>query len=201
MKQYCESFPKNFLWGGATAANQLEGGFREGGKGLSTADMTPFREEAVKEHRPVMDASYEEIKKYRTDGFCGNFPKHRGNDFYHHWKEDIALFAEMGFRCYRMSIAWTRIFPTGFEAEPNEEGLLFYDDVFDECRKYHMQPIVTVSHYEMPIEITLNLNGWESRKTIDLYLKYCETIFKRYKNKVKMWIPFNEMNQMTTVPM
>lgn len=97
MKQYCESFPKNFLWGGATAANQLEGGFREGGKGLSTADMTPFREEAVKEHRPVMDASYEEIKKYRTDGFCGNFPKHRGNDFYHHCKRTSHYSQRWGF--------------------------------------------------------------------------------------------------------
>lgn len=200
MKQYQDSFPKNFLWGGATAANQLEGGFQEGGKGLSTADMTPFRKDAAAKHTPVMDASYDEIKTYKANGFRGNFPKHRGCDFYHHWKEDIALFSEMGFRCYRMSIAWTRIFPTGFEAEPNEEGLLFYDNVFDECRKYHIQPIVTISHYEMPIEITLKLNGWESRKTIDLYLKYCETIFKRYKNKVKMWIPFNEMNQMTTVP-
>ena len=200
MKAYQDNFPSDFLWGGATAANQLEGGFRQGGKGLSTADMTPFREEAVEKHIPVMDATYEEIMNFKTNGFQGNFPKHRGNDFYHRWKEDIALFSELGFRCYRMSIAWTRIYPTGFEKEPNEEGLQFYDQVFDECLKHDIMPIVTLSHYEMPIEITLKLNGWESRETIDLYLKYCEVVFNRYKNKVKRWIPFNEMNQMTTVP-
>ena len=118
MKAYQDNFPSDFLWGGATAANQLEGGFRQGGKGLSTADMTPFREEAVEKHIPVMDATYEEIMNFKTNGFQGNFPKHRGNDFYHRWKEDIALFSELGFRCYRMSIAWTRIYPTGVEEEP-----------------------------------------------------------------------------------
>lgn len=198
--KYLNTFPKGFLWGGATAANQLEGGFQEGGKGLSTADMTPFRDEAVKKHIPIMDAKYDEIIKFKEHGFKGNFPKHRGNDFYHHYKEDIALFAEMGFTCYRMSIAWTRIYPTGFEEKPNEEGLQFYDNIFNECEKYGIEPIVTISHYEMPIEIVLQQNGWESRETVDLYLKYCETLFKRYKNKVKLWIPFNEMNQMTTVP-
>lgn len=200
MKTYRDKFPADFLWGGATAANQLEGGYDQGGKGLSTADLVPFRKEAASQHIPIMDVSYDEIQTILKDGFKGNFPKHRGNQFYYKFKEDIALFAEMGFKCYRMSIAWTRIFPTGFEEHPNENGLKFYDEVIDECLKYGIQPIVTISHYEIPIALVLKYNGWESRELIDIYLKYCKVLFERYKKKVKYWIPFNEMNQMTTVP-
>ena len=198
MKPYRNTFPEEFLWGGATAANQCEGAWNEGGKGPSTADMTPFREEEVAKNIADMDASYGEVLKYNDPSVPGNFPKRRGIDFYHHYKEDIALFAEMGFKVYRMSIAWSRIYPTGYEAEPNEEGLKFYDNVFNELLKYHIQPLVTLSHYEMPIGITLKENGWESRNTIDLFMKFADTVFHRYRNQVKYWIPFNEINMVLT---
>ena len=200
MKAYQDNFPSDFLWGGATAANQLEGGFRQGGKGLSTADMTPFREEAVEKHIPVMDATYEEIMNFKTNGFQGNFPKHRGNDFYHRWKEDIALFSELGFRCYRMSIAWTRIYPKGIEDKPNEEGLAFYDRVFDELKKQGIEPLVTISHYEMPLYLVQAYGGWKHRCVIDHYVKYAKTILDRFHEKVNYWITFNEMNFISTIP-
>ena len=117
-----------------------------------------------------------------------------GNDFYHHYKEDIRLFGEMGFKCYRMSIAWTRIFPRGDEAEPNEAGLAFYDSVFDECAKYGIQPMVSLSHYEMPLTLGVEYGGWANRKLIDFYVKFATTCFKRYKDKVKYWLTFNEIN-------
>ena len=127
-------FPKDFLWGGATAANQIEGAYLENGKGLSTAD--------------VMTLGSHEKKRRITNSIEENeyYPSHNAIDFYHHYKEDIALFAEMGFKVYRMSINWTRIFPLGYEEEPNEEGLKFYDDVFDECLKHGIKPLVNLSH-------------------------------------------------------
>lgn len=122
------------------------------------------------------------------------FPKRWGIDFYHRYKGDITLFAEMGFKTFRLSIAWPRIFPTGLEEEPNEKGLEFYDKVFDECAKHGIEPLVTMSHYEMPLELTKKYNGWMSRELIPLFEKYAITLFNRYKNKVKYWITFNEMN-------
>lgn len=175
-------FPQDFLWGGATAANQLEGGWQEGGKGLSTADVcTGGSKTASKLILPSLDADV-------------SYPSHTAVDFYHHYKEDIALFAEMGFKAYRMSISWTRIYPTGYEDAPNEAGLAFYDAVFDECRRYGIEPVVTISHYEMPFEITRRINGWASRECIDLYIKYCKTLFERYAGKVRYWLTFNEIN-------
>ena len=126
------------------------------------------------------------------------YPSHEAIDFYHHFKEDLALFAEMGFKTFRLSIAWTRIFPTGMETEPNEEGLRFYDEVFDECRKYGMEPLVTISHYEMPYALVERYNGWEDRACIPLFLRYCEVIFKRYQGKVRYWLTFNEINSAMT---
>lgn len=177
-------FPKDFLWGGATAANQLEGGYKEGGKGISVAD--------------VMVAGDFSTPRIITDGVKEGYyyPNHKAIDFYHHYKEDIALFKEMGFKIYRMSIAWTRIFPNGDEKSPNEEGLKFYDNVFDELLKYNIEPLVTISHDELPFNLVKKCNGWASKEMIDYYLNYCEAIFKRYKDKVKYWLPFNEVNDL-----
>lgn len=122
------------------------------------------------------------------------YPNHEGIDFYHHYKEDIALFAKMGFKCFRTSIAWTRIYPDGDDEIPNEKGLAFYDAVFDECLKYGIEPVVTISHYETPYALVKNYGSWRSREMIGFYLKFCETIFHRYKNKVKYWMTFNEIN-------
>ena len=176
------SFPKGFLWGGATAANQFEGGFGEDGKGISTADMLT---NGTKTSSRLITRTTEEGLFY---------PNRKASDFYHHYKEDIALMGEMGFKSYRMSLAWTRIYPNGIEEEPNEEGLKFYDDVFDELKKHGIEPIVTISHYEMPFYLVEKYNGWASREVIGLYVKYCRTIFERYQSKVKYWLTFNEIN-------
>lgn len=179
---------KDFLWGGAVAANQIEGAWDQDGKGMSSADC--------------MTAGGITRQREYTDGVLKNtyYPNHRAIDFYHHYKEDIALFAEMGFKCFRTSIAWTRIFPNGDEAEPNEAGLKFYDDVFDELLKYGIEPVVTISHYETPYHIIKEYGSWKNRKTIDLYLRFCNVIFNRYKGKVKYWMTFNEINTMMYTP-
>jgi 6-phospho-beta-glucosidase len=196
------TFPEGFLWGGATAANQVEGGTHEGGKGLSVADCYSFDASLPKErwseqwkqmtHAQVAEAQNPASKLY--------FPKRVGNEFYSHYKEDIALFAEMGFKCYRMSIAWTRIFPRGDELTPNEAGLAFYDNVFDELRKYGIEPIVTISHYEMPLCLAVEYGGWANRKLIDFYVRYADCLFERYKGKVKYWMTFNEINSIMRHP-
>lgn len=182
------SFPKNFLWGGAVAANQCEGAFNVDGKGLSTAD--------------VMTASKHGVSRSVTQGIEDGvyYPSHEAIDFYHHYKEDIKLFAEMGFKCFRTSINWTRIYPTGEESQPNEKGLQFYDDVFAECQKYGIEPVVTLSHYDTPYYLAEKYNGWADRRVVDLFVKYSETVFTRYKNKVKYWLTFNEINCMGILP-
>lgn len=175
-------FPEGFLWGGAVAANQYEGAWNEDGKGAAGADL-------------CTGGAYNRSKRItRTVEPDTFYPSHEAIDFYHHYKEDIALFAEMGFKVFRFSIAWTRIYPTGMEEEPNEAGLQFYDNVIDECRKYGIEPLITISHYEMPYALTEKYNGWVSRECIDLYVKYACTLFKRYKGKVKYWLTFNEIN-------
>ncbi|GCF93755.1 beta-glucosidase [Enterococcus florum] len=175
-------FPSNFMWGGATAANQFEGGWNEGGKGVSTADMclAGSRTTPKKLTKTILEGEY--------------YPSHNGIDFYHRYKEDIKLFAEMGFKIFRMSIAWTRIFPNGDDVHPNEEGLQFYDEVFDELLKYGIEPLVTISHYEYPYHLSETINCWESRKMIDHYTRFAETVMNRYKNKVKYWLTLNEIN-------
>ena len=175
-------FPKDFLWGGATAANQVEGAYNVGGKGLSIDDVFTNGTHST----PRIITSDTEDNYY--------YPNRVGSDFYHRYKEDIALMAEMGFKVYRMSIAWTRIYPTGEEDIPNEEGLKFYDNVFDECLKYGIEPMVTLSHYESPLYLTNKYNGWADRKVIELFKKYAKTVFTRYKDKVKYWLTFNEIN-------
>ena len=188
-------FKKGFLWGGATAANQIEGAYNEGGRGLANTDFLKFVEPNQRRADGATFAqTYESLKAAMENEDNYQFPKRRGNYFYSHYKEDIALMAEMGFNVYRMSISWSRIFPTGFEDEPNEEGLKFYDCVFDECHKYGIEPMVTMLHYDYPLEICEKLNGFESEETIDLFEKYVRTIVSRYHKKVKYWLTFNEIN-------
>lgn len=182
-----KEFPKGFLWGGAVAANQCEGAYLDDGKGVGICDVLSVGEGRFKDINLEIDQSKE-------------YPSHEAIDFYHHYKEDVKLFAEMGFKCFRTSIAWSRIFPTGEEEKPNEEGLKFYDDLFEECLKYGIEPVVTISHYETPLELTKKYNGWASRKLIPLFDKYCSVIFNRYKDKVKYWMTFNEINNTIRIP-
>ena len=178
------SFPKNFLWGGATAANQFEGGWKEDGKGDSVCDH--------------ITAGTVSTPRYFTNEIKNdnNYPSHEAIDFYHRYKEDIALFAEMGFRVFRLSLNWTRIFPKGDEVKPNQKGLDFYRAVFEECKKYGIEPLVTISHYEIPYYLMDKYGGWLSRDCIDFYLNFCETVFKEYKDLVTYWLTFNEINCM-----
>lgn len=181
-------FRKDFLWGGATAANQCEGAWDVDGKGPSMADIRPgrIRQKYIFENPDIFYT-----KKFDY------YPTHIGVDFYHHYKEDIALMAEMGFKCFRLSIAWTRLFPTGDEDTPLETGLQFYDDVFDECLKYQIQPLVTLSHFDTPLELTKKYNGWINKHLIDCFEKFCNVVFHRYQHKVKYWLTFNEVNAVT----
>lgn len=176
-------FPKNFLWGGAAAANQCEGAYDEGGKGLSVQDVLPHGVKGPRTEKPTRDNL-----------------KLVGNDFYHRYREDIRLMAEMGFKVFRTSVAWSRIFPRGDESEPNEEGLRFYDRVFDECLKYGIQPLVTISHYETPLWLAEHYNGWTNPELIGFYKRYAETLFRRYHKKVRYWLTFNEINSILEFP-
>lgn len=194
-------FPEGFLWGGATAANQYEGGWKEGGKGVSVSDCARHHLDIdvqdYKAHNSITTKDIEEALRSNDDSL---YPKRHGSDGYHHYLEDIKLFAEMGFKVYRMSIAWSRIFPNGDDKEPNEEGLAFYDKVFDTCLKYGIEPLVTMSHYEPPLNIVLNYDGWASREVVDMFVRYVEVICERYKNKVKYWLTFNEVDSMIRHP-
>ncbi|HIS61253.1 MAG TPA: 6-phospho-beta-glucosidase [Candidatus Scybalomonas excrementigallinarum] len=183
---------KDFLWGGATAANQCEGGYLEGNKGLGTVDVIPWGEN----RRAVMEGKLD-YHKLPKDSY---YPSHEAIDFYHHWKEDIAFMAEMGFKCYRFSIAWSRIFPTGEEKEPNEEGLAFYENVIDELLKYHIEPVITICHFDVPLALEEKYGSWRSRELIDCYLNYCKVLFTRFKGKVKYWMTFNEINMLMHLP-
>ncbi len=182
------TFKNNFLWGGATAANQYEGAWNVDGKGESVSDHCTNGSHTTPKH----------ITREIKDGVL--YPSHEATDFYHHYKEDIALAHEMGFKVFRMSINWTRIFPTGMEEKPNEVGLAFYDRVFDELNKYGIEPLVTLSHYEMPYALVEKYNGWEARECVQFYMNYCKTVFDRYHEKVKYWLTFNEINS-GTAPM
>ena len=181
-----KKMPENFLWGGATAANQYEGGWNEDGRGPSIADILTGGS-VDKERRLTVPAPVE-----------GEFyPNHEATDFYHHYKEDIALFGEMGFKVYRFSVSWSRIFPMGDEETPNEKGLEFYDRVIDELEKYGIEPLITISHYENPLHLSLAYGGWKNRKLIDFYLRFAKVLFERYKGRVKYWLTFNEINMLT----
>ncbi|MGL4361768.1 MAG: 6-phospho-beta-glucosidase [Cellulosilyticaceae bacterium] len=183
---------KDFLWGGATAANQCEGGYLADGKGIGTVDVIPYGVD----RRIVMkgEKNYKDLPK---DAY---YPSHEAIDMYGNYKEDIALFAEMGFKCYRFSFNWARIFPKGTESKPNEAGLKFYEDFIDELLKYNIEPVVTICHFDMPLELVEKYGSWRSRKVVDAYVKYCEVIFRRYDGKVKYWMTFNEINMLMHLP-
>lgn len=175
-------FKKDFLWGGATAANQVEGAYLEDGKGLSVADVV-----TVGSHSSPRIISLEQDGQYY-------YPSRKAVDHYHRYKQDIALFAEMGFKAYRMSVSWARIFPNGDDEMPNEKGLVFYENVFRELKKYDIEPVVTISHGDIPLAIGQKYGGWPNKKVIELYVRYAETLFGRYRQYVRYWIPFNEIN-------
>jgi len=186
MKNSQKSFPEGFLWGGAVAANQIEGAWNTDGKGPSIADH-------------ITAGTKSSPRRFTKEIHSGErYPSHEAIDFYHHYKEDIALLAEMGFKIFRISIAWSRIFPKGDEAVPNAEGLAFYKNVFAECKMYGMEPLVTLSHYEMPYHLCENYGGWTNRKVIDFFVHYCETVLTEYKEEVHYWLTFNEMNTLVS---
>ena len=208
-------FPKDFLWGGATAANQYEGGWNEGGKGPNTSDTMTNGAHTVPRKITWLNPKTGETGHIDqvfgapvifpegaipavVDGYY--YPSHQATDFYHHFKEDIALMGEMGFKTFRMSMNWARVFPNGDDAEPNEEGLKFYDEVFDECKKYGIEPLVTLSHYETPLTLTHKYDGWKDRRCVGFFENYCRTVFKRYLGKVKYYLTFNEINMMEWNP-
>jgi 6-phospho-beta-glucosidase len=177
-------FPEGFLWGGATAANQYEGAWNVDGKGPSTADMLTGGD---------VDHPRHFTKTIEPDTY---YPSHTGSDFYHHWEEDLEYLHRMGFKTYRLSIAWTRIFPNGDDAQPNQKGLDFYRQVFKRCQEYGIEPLVTLSHYEAPYHLTEAYGGWQDRRVIDFFVNYAQTVFREYKGLVHYWLTFNEINML-----
>ena len=185
-------FRKDFLWGGATAANQCEGGANEGNRGVANVDLMPLGED-----RYLVGTGKMKMYDFDDQHF---YPALTAVDFYHHYKEDIALFGEMGFKTFRLSIAWTRIFPNGNEEKPNEVGLKYYEDIFKECHKYGIEPLVTINHFDCPMYLIKKIGGWRSREMIDYFSKLCKTLFIRYKGLVKYWLTFNEINMILHFP-
>jgi len=186
------SFPKNFLWGGATAANQCEGGYDLDGRGLANVDLIPHG----KNRFTVSQGKIEQLEIDPSQ----YYPGHKAIDMYHRYKEDIALFAGMGFKVYRLSIAWSRIYPNGDESEPNQKGLQFYDKIFDECKKYGIEPLVTLVHFDCPLHLTKTYGSWRSRKLVDFFARFAKTCFEHYKGKVHYWLTFNEINVLLHAP-
>lgn len=197
------SFSKDFLWGGATAANQYEGAYNEDGRGPCTLDAItagaykePRKVTFQREDGTIGTVTREESVPEKAMGYIDvdqYYPSHQATDFYHHYKEDIALFAEMGFRCFRFSVSWSRVCKNGMK-EINQKGIEFYDAVIDELLKYGIEPVITINHFDMPMYLADHFDGWASREVIDFYLFFCETLFTRYKEKVKYWMTFNEIN-------
>lgn len=186
------TLPKDFLWGGATAANQCEGGYNLDGRGLANVDVIPAGDDR--------SAVVRGLKKMDSLDDQHYYPACEGIDFYHHYKEDIKLMAEMGFKCFRMSLAWSRIFPKGDEQTPNEAGLQFYEDIFKELKKYNIEPLVTITHFDCPMHLVEKYGAWRSRELITFYERLCRTIFTRYKGLVKYWLTFNEINMILHAP-
>lgn len=179
-------FPQGFLWGGALAANQAEGAYLEGGKGLTTVDMIPHGA-----NRMAVKLGQEKRFTLRDDEF---YPSHEAIDFYHRYKEDIALMAEMGFTVFRTSIAWSRLYPKGDEAEPNPEGIAFYRALFEECRKYNIEPLVTLCHFDVPMHLVVEYGSWRNRQMVTFFTRYARTCFEAFDGLVKYWLTFNEIN-------
>ena len=208
MKKLNTKFPEDFLWGGATADFQYEGGFNEGGRGILSHDYETAGSNETPRHHTLRNkdgklitpnSSFilaEDVSNDVEPVFLENeyYPSHQAVDFYHRYKEDIKLMAGVGFNIFRFSVCWSRIFPTGEETEPNEAGRQFYDDVISEMAKYNMEPLITICHDELPMNLVLKYNGWTSRKVIDAYVKYAEVLFKRYGKRCRYWLTFNEIN-------
>lgn len=203
-------FPKNFMWGGATAANQIEGAYNVDGRGLIAGDTstagtvseprygTYVMPDGTEGKVPIFDKLPEGAKRAVLEGYY--YPNHTGIDFYNTYKEDIALFAELGFKIFRMSISWSRIYPKGIEEEANQKGLDFYRNVFLELKKYNIEPLVTLVHYDTPLYLEEELNGWSNRELIKHFERYAETVFREYKDLVKYWLTFNEINSLLMYP-
>lgn len=188
-----QAFPENFLWGGAIAANQAEGAFDVDGKGLSIADINEFKADIPIDKKSNLEMTSTEVQNLLADK-DRIFPKRWGIDFYHTYKEDLQLLAELGLKTFRTSIAWTRIFPNGTEEKPSEKGLAFYDDLIDTMLELGIEPMLTISHYEMPIYLTQKYRGWYDREVIDCFVKFCKVVFDRYHDRVKKWIIVNQIN-------
>ncbi|SEU02080.1 6-phospho-beta-glucosidase [Lacrimispora sphenoides] len=186
------AFREDFLWGGATAANQCEGGYAEGGRGLANVDVVPHGKD-----RWAVVTGAKKMFDFDEEYY---YPAKKSIDMYHHYLDDIKLFGEMGFKTYRLSIAWSRIFPNGDDELPNEEGLKFYEAIFKECRKCGIEPLVTLIHFDCPMHLITEYGGWRNRKVIDFFVNYCETVFTRYKGLVKYWLTFNEINMILHGP-
>lgn len=193
MNKSPKGFPEDFLWGGAIAANQAEGAFDVDGKGMCIADINAFQGDLPLEKRCNLEMDTSQIKAAMADQE-GNYPKRRGIGFYYTYPEDLKLLAEMGLKSFRFSVNWARIFPNGDEEEPNGEGLAFYDRLIDEIIKNGMEPMITISHYEMPLHLTTAYNGWYSRELVDFFYRYCCVLFDRFHDRVKLWIPVNQIN-------
>ena len=194
------TFPEGFLWGGAEAANQCEGAWNEGGKGMTVQDCLPYRNVGVADYTKQFAYSTADLEAALKAGPEDNYPKRHGTDFYHHYKEDIALMAEMGYKVFRTSICWSRIFTDPRDEKPNEEGIAFYEDVFKECKAHGIEPLVTLSHYDPPLALVTDFNGWASREVIDLFIKYARVCFERFGKYVKYWLTFNEVDSVIRNP-
>lgn len=194
-------FPDGFLWGGAIAANQCEGAWDVDGRGPSVADIASYRPDLSNtDYAAHHHVTLAKIEQAMATEDLTYFPKRRGIDFYHRWPGDLDLFAELGFKVLRVSIAWSRLYPTGFETEPNPAGVRFYRELFEGMRSRGIEPLVTLSHYEMPLELATRLNGWADRSVIALFLRYCETCFAEYGDVVKLWLTFNEIDSVMRHP-
>ncbi len=189
-----KGFPKDFLWGGASAACQMEGAYDEDGKGMTVSDIQMYTRNLDRKVLKKEGGGTIAQLKAMAEDHENLYPKRWGIDFYHRYKEDLGYLKEMGFRCYRTSIAWARIFPNGDDEKPNEEGLKFYDALIDEIVKDGMEPIITISHYEMPLNLVFKYGGFANKELIDLYMKYAVLVLERYADRVKYWIPFNQIN-------
>lgn len=186
-------FPSDFLWGGALAGCQAEGAWLEDGKTMTVPEVMKFGKVDHKVTRQIK-ITMETIAEAEMDFDTVKYPKRRGIDFYHTYKQDLALLAGMGLKCFRYSFSWARVFPQGDQDAPNEKALAFYDDLVDTIRSYGMEPLMTISHFDFPIYLIKKYGGWSDHRLIDLYEKYCRVLFERYKGKVRYWVTFNEIN-------